>query len=428
MRVSHIGAAIPFGRSLTYRFAMAAFWAGVAVAEVDLAPPLDNLGTVKGLLLRNLRWWSSQSATFNSDGTLSIGYSYPNMYMSEDYNSPQSVYWCLKSFTALLLPENHHFWTCKELPHPLEAAIPAELKPVGVIEPIGHIISNTREHHFLLSSGQMTTRQFKAREAKYGKFAYSSAFAFSVPSGFALHQIAPDSTLCASIDGGETWKTRWSPIETRVESFLVDPLRSATGAVPSLVSIWKPWSYLDVTVESRLIPAMELFPGWHVRLHRVKWRGLESTAPWARRLILVDGGFAICSDSQAGYFIPEVASAAAATEGWSISGGGCLVRSSAGASGVFDITSSVEKPCRSKARVEVSCLRADPNTNISSQRTFIPVSRVEVTLSSADDECSGDLWMATAIFAVSSHAQYSSEEIGDMWSKVPRVTVPDIQI
>jgi hypothetical protein len=40
------------------------------------------------------------------------------MYMSEDYNFPQSVYWCLKTFIALALPEYHEFWRGEELAFP----------------------------------------------------------------------------------------------------------------------------------------------------------------------------------------------------------------------------------------------------------------------------------------------------------------------
>lgn len=40
-RVVHLfapdGAAIPFGRSMTYRFACAAFWAAVAYAEIEVS-------------------------------------------------------------------------------------------------------------------------------------------------------------------------------------------------------------------------------------------------------------------------------------------------------------------------------------------------------------------------------------------------------
>lgn len=73
-----LGAAIPFGRSLTYRFACAGYFAALAVAEVpDMPAPLDSPGATKGFLLRHLRWWVAHSKDiFNPDGTMNIGYTY----------------------------------------------------------------------------------------------------------------------------------------------------------------------------------------------------------------------------------------------------------------------------------------------------------------------------------------------------------------
>jgi hypothetical protein len=59
---------------MTYRFAMGAFWAAAAAADVKFPSPLDRPGVVKGLLLRHLRWWSQHTDMFNTDGTLSIGF------------------------------------------------------------------------------------------------------------------------------------------------------------------------------------------------------------------------------------------------------------------------------------------------------------------------------------------------------------------
>jgi hypothetical protein len=74
------GRAIPFGRSLGYRFAVISFWGALAYAEVELPPPL-TWGMVKGIVLRHLRWWQTQNDMWTSSGTLSLGYSYPNMYV-----------------------------------------------------------------------------------------------------------------------------------------------------------------------------------------------------------------------------------------------------------------------------------------------------------------------------------------------------------
>lgn len=73
------GAAIPFGRSLTYRFACGGYFAALALAGVaGMEAPLECPGAVKGFLLRHLRWWSEHSDDiFYPDGTMNIGYLYP---------------------------------------------------------------------------------------------------------------------------------------------------------------------------------------------------------------------------------------------------------------------------------------------------------------------------------------------------------------
>jgi hypothetical protein len=75
------GRSIPFGRSVGYRFAMVSFWGALAYAGVELPAPL-TWGMVKGIVLRHLRWWQTQGEMWTPSGTLSIGYSYPNMYVS----------------------------------------------------------------------------------------------------------------------------------------------------------------------------------------------------------------------------------------------------------------------------------------------------------------------------------------------------------
>lgn len=91
------GAALPFGRSLTYRFAQNSFWAACIWAGLEPLP----LPVMKGLIVRNFNWWLGQKM-FDRDGILTIGYCYPQMYMAERYNAPGSPYWGMKSFCCLL--------------------------------------------------------------------------------------------------------------------------------------------------------------------------------------------------------------------------------------------------------------------------------------------------------------------------------------
>lgn len=96
------GACIPFGRSCVYRFAIDGFWAMLAcVTKIDETPVIP-WGLMKGIYLRNLRWWSKQPVSIFKTNILSVGFSYPNQFMCESYNSSQSRYWSLKAFASLM--------------------------------------------------------------------------------------------------------------------------------------------------------------------------------------------------------------------------------------------------------------------------------------------------------------------------------------
>ena len=103
------GEALPYGRSLTYRFAQVSFWCALAFANVEVFP----WGVIKGIINRHFRWWFSKPI-FDSEGKLTLGYSYPNLTVCEGYNAPNSPYWALKSFLILALPETHPLWEAKE--------------------------------------------------------------------------------------------------------------------------------------------------------------------------------------------------------------------------------------------------------------------------------------------------------------------------
>jgi hypothetical protein len=213
---------------------------------------------VKGLALRHLRWWGRRPI-YQPDGALSIGYGYPNLNMAEQYNSPGSPYWALKYFLPLALPESHPFWQAEEAPLP-------DLAPVHALPHAGMIICRDRQsrHVCALASGQYALWTRHGAE-KYAKFAYSTAFGFSVPSGRrGLEQLAPDSALALS-DDGVHYRVREQPLDARIEDGV-------------LRSRWQPWP--GVEVETWLIPS----PPWHLRIH---W--LRSDRPlWS-----AEGGFAL---------------------------------------------------------------------------------------------------------------------------------------
>ena len=107
------GAALPYGRSLGYRFGQCAFYSACVFAGLEPLP----LPVMKGIIVRNLQWWM-EKPIFDRDGVLTIGYTYPQLYMSERYNAPGSPYWGMKSFVVLALPADHPFWSAEAAPLP----------------------------------------------------------------------------------------------------------------------------------------------------------------------------------------------------------------------------------------------------------------------------------------------------------------------
>ncbi|KAG9193915.1 hypothetical protein G6011_03950 [Alternaria panax] len=420
------GAAIPFGRSLTYRFAFAGFWSAAAFSEMELPiPMLEQWGDVKGYLLRHFRWWSTKHDMFNADGTLTIGFTYPNMYMSEDYNSPQSPYWALKSFLALGLPEEHPFWTgetATERRAPYGTSLPTLIKP-----PM-HIICSQSNHHFLLSMGQFCPWPLKATEAKYGKYAYSSHFGFSVPTGTLIQQIAPDSTLALSKDDGETWRVPWKITNPRfTDVFLNHNPRKSRGTQPSLTSTWKPWADADISVTTHITPLDHQWPEWHLRWHRITNNGSSAV-----KLHAVQGGFAIqgrghkhgevlpthAHVSELSSFTPQSHNDHSFPEGTVTSQTSTLICSNAGASGISLLG------CPGNSHAEV--LKPDANTNIMWQRTLIPVIRSELTIPPSTAGAPS-VEFGSSVFALARttdrEERYAGLDISALWTGAPDLEV-----
>ncbi len=249
------GASVPFGRSLTYRFAMVAFWSAVAFSGLEVFTP----GIVKGIVLRHLRWWQQQPIV-DRDGILTLGFACPNLAMCEDYNSPGSPYWALKTYLILALPESHPFWQAEEQPLPVLAekqAIPHAQQLL--------MHSDHSQHVVLLTAGQLELNNYVNTEAKYTKFAYSSRFGFTIERGrYGLKHAACDSMLLLA-DGDGYFRGRRECDEVRVDENYI-------------FSRWSPWH--DVQIASWLVP----FGDWHIRLHRINTQ---------RELQTVEGGFAV---------------------------------------------------------------------------------------------------------------------------------------
>ncbi len=184
------GEFLPYGRSLTYRFAQCAFW-GACVAA-DIRP--FSLEVMKGIIARSLDAWTSKNI-FDTGGLLSVGYDYPNLLMAEHYNAHGSPYWGLKAYIFLMLPDDHEFWTAEAAPMP-------ELEPLKIMGNNSQLVSRRNGKTVMYPIGSITDFSCGQIIPKYLKFAYSAHFGFNVMrSQLSLDESAPDSMIVFEVDG-----------------------------------------------------------------------------------------------------------------------------------------------------------------------------------------------------------------------------------
>ncbi|MGL5931009.1 MAG: DUF2264 C-terminal domain-containing protein, partial [Dermatophilaceae bacterium] len=190
-------------------------------------------------------------------------------------------------------------------------------------------------------------------EAKYAKFAYSTAFGFSVATGsLGVGQVAPDSMLALSDDTGGS-----------ASHFRVREAAEECSAREGMVhSRWSPWP--DVHIDTWLWAVLP----WHLRLHRVRSD---------RQLTGVEGGWAIARPSDL---------AAATTRA-----GAAGVVCGAGQSAVLDLTVDPAAGRRT-GRVEL----LSPGANLMTSRACLPtlVGHLEP----------GEHWLGCAVLGVSDPA------------------------
>jgi hypothetical protein len=128
----------------------------------------------------------------------------------------------------------------------------------------GMVAQHLPGHIVALASGQHYHR-WRGTPEKYGKFAYSTRYGFSIEANDRhFPSAACDGTLVFSHDG----------LHFRMR----EDNEAALIAGNNLYARWRP--YEDVLVETWLVPATS----WHIRVHEV-------TTP--RRLELAEGGFAV---------------------------------------------------------------------------------------------------------------------------------------
>ena len=294
--------------------------------------------------MRHLRWWLDRPIR-DTSGLLTVGYGYPQPHLAEQYNAPGSPYWGMKAFLPLALPGTHPFWAAEELAAPALPEVSTQPEP-GVV-----LMRCEEGRQVVMLSARQHSTWVRHGAAKYAKFAYSTRFGFSVPSGSpGLEQGAFDNTLALSEDG-----THWRPCE--------EP-RYADADDGLLHTRWTPWP--DVEVETWLLAVAP----WHIRVHRLTTH---------RRLRSAEGAFAVNRD------IPPHRTATGP--------GHARLDSPAGACLIEAIQVPADRPEEGSRTTGVPrsgrLVRAFPGTNVLVPRTLIP------TLTGTHEP--GEHWLACAI-------------------------------
>ena len=307
---SEDGSAFAYGRSMTYRFAQAAYFSVCALCGVEVFP----LPVLKGILARHLTHWLNLPIWDNAD-ILSIGYAYPNLQMSESYNAPGSPYWAMKAFMFLGLPEDHPFWAAECAPLP-------KLDERKYLEHAGMVIQRGKENVVALVPGRLVADGHSHTVEKYSKFAYSSKFGFSIMrSNVTLAECAPDSMLAFEAYGYFFVKD------------VIDP--DFTVSDERLIFSWSPIK--GIHVKTTIEPTQT----GHIRTHEIT-SDVECKA--------YDCGFAVSTDDRKPYSRTENEDTSCVEN----EDGYCSVRAVEG-----DGAGQVLIP--------------DPNTNLMSSKTSIPM-------------------------------------------------------
>lgn len=248
------GGCVPYGRSLTYRFGVSCFFGACALANIEVLP----WGVMKGIVLRNLRWWMNKPI-FDRDGFLTIGYVNPTGIFAEQYNAEGSPYWGLKNYILLAVPKNHPFWTSEELPLP-------ELDSIKLLKAPGCIMQRTTDDDVvMLNAGQVPTYTLVQQAEKYAKFAYSIHYGFSAATSYYdFDKCGCDNMLYCSEDGKYYRPRRELTVLEKTNNYVK--------------SEWNPYS--DVSIVTTIVPCGD----YHILVHKIEA---------GRTIYTKEGGFAI---------------------------------------------------------------------------------------------------------------------------------------
>ena len=234
------GENVPFGRSLTYRFAASAPFGLAHLCGVDALPP----GQSRQICTRNLRFFLDR---LPESEPLSVGWVDEFPALAEAYSCAASPYWAAKAFAPLLIDPSEPFWQAEAEP------IPADGEPFARPLPtIGMVVRSVDgEVELFNAESAICPGNTKFGTYKWGKSSYRTGVGFEVE--------APDGAFprdCALTAEGED-----GAIFGRHATHL---LECTPDSIAMAYVLGEKTSMFSVQVETRIWWR----GGWQLQLHK----------------------------------------------------------------------------------------------------------------------------------------------------------------
>lgn len=238
------GEPVPFGRSLTYRFAATAPF---ALAEACGISPLAP-GLSRRICTQALRFFVERPVA-QAQGVLSLGWTDEFPALTEAYSCAGSTYWAAKGLAPLLLPPEHPFWVAEEEP------LPAEKEDFSrAIPPIGMVVrSQGGEVEMLNAATSICGGNTAFGAHKWGRLSFRT--------GVGWETTRPDAP--PPLDAALTAESRDGSFFGRQST---QPLEVGNDRMACVYALGDRFSQFNAQVESRLW----WNGGWQLHLHRCR--------------------------------------------------------------------------------------------------------------------------------------------------------------
>lgn len=238
------GEPVPFGRSMTYRFAATAPF---ALAEKCGVSPLAP-GLSRRICTQNLRFFLDHKIQ-QRQGALSLGWTDEFPAITEAYSCAGSTYWAAKGLSPLLLEPSSPFWTDSEKPMPCE-----EKDFSRAIPQIGMVVrSKSGEVELLNAASSICGGNTAFGAYKWGKLSFRTGVGLEVKPKDGRYP------LDASLTGEAADGTLFGRQSTH-------PLEIQDDHISSVYALGDRFSQFNAQIESHLWWQ----GGWQLHLHRYR--------------------------------------------------------------------------------------------------------------------------------------------------------------